>query len=281
MYAANALSSLSPEEIRVVIVRRLEAALPGVDLVQRKGEPFRLTLAHPEAGELVLNLGNLVHEVLGATPNDAEDMVHSFVTLAQRAVAPPKVVLDAVYPGLRHRAYLEATGNRGTDSMIGEGPGDLLTVILADQGDGLATLSEAAVLAAGFSPEDVFAAAERNFVELLPEGVLVSSSDEGVVSLGLQDCPWLGSSLFFVPFLITRIMQERGWERALLAAPTRETVDLVDADEPGAIQVMERWMIERLAGPRTQSDVVFDFRQGDTEYRRSHLMAGNKLVRPN
>lgn len=279
MYPSYALSSLSPEEIRVLIVRRLEAALPGLALVQPKGEPFKLTLSHPEAGELVLNLGNLVHEVLSATPSAAEDMVHSFVELAQRAVAPPKISLNDVYPGLRHRDYLAATGHSYTDSMVGEGPGDLVTVILADQDEGLATLSESVVRAAGFAPEEIFAAAEQNFVELLPEGVVLSSSDEDVVSLGLQNCPWLGSSLFFVPFLISHVMRDRGWNRALLAAPTRDTVDLVNAAAPGAARVMERWMVERLAGPRTQSDVVFDFRCGETEYRKTHLMAGNRLVR--
>ncbi len=281
MYTAHALTSRSPEEIRASILRRLQAALPELSFVTRKEEPYRLTLSHPETGELVLNLGNLVHEVLGAKPHVAEDLVNNFVNLAKRAVAPPKIALDSVFPGLRHRAFLDAAGQKMSDPMIGEGPGDLLSVILSDQGEGVATLNAKAVRAAGFAPEDVLAAAERNFVDLLPGAFSAASPCENVMLLGLKDFPWLGSSLLFVPSLISRVMEERGWESALLALPTRETVDLIDASAPDAPKLAERWMTERLAGSRTQSDVVYTFHLDDTDYRKTHLMVDQTLVRLN
>lgn len=281
MYPADTLASCSPEEIRAFIVQRLKAALPGLPLVPRDGEPYRLTLSHPEAGDLVLNLGNLVHEVREAPPQAARRMVESFVSLAQRAVSPPEIHLKSVYPGLRHRAFLDGAGQSISDRMIGEGPGDLVSVVLSDQGEGLATLNEKAVIAAGHAPEDVLLAAERNFVDLLPDAFCVVTPAEGVVSLGLRTHPWLGTSLLFVPYLISRVMEERGWERALLAAPTRETVDIVDAAAPNAAKTMEQWMRQHLAGSRTQSEVVHGFRRDETEYRKSHLMVGSDLMRLN
>ena len=168
-----------------------------------------------------------------------------------------------------------------SDPMVGEGPGDLVSVVWSDQGDGIATLNGNAVEAAGFTTEEVLVAAEQNFVEVLNEAFCAGMSEDGVVSVGLHRHPWLGTSLMFVPSLLTKVMAEHGWTRALLAAPTRETIDLVDADAPDAHSVMERWMTKALAGPRTQSEVVFSFSQSDTEYRKTHLMIDHQLVRLN
>ncbi len=281
MYTPYALNSLSPDEIRAFIVQRLKAALPGLDLQSRQDQPFRLTLTHPEAGDVVLNLGNLVQEVQGAAPRAAEQMVETFVSLAQRAVEPPAIDLKTVYPGLRHRAFLSTTKQGFSDRMIGEGPGDMMTVVLSDQGDGVATLNEACVELAGHTPEAVMVAAERNFVELLPQVFQASSRADGVLSLRLDGYPWLGTSLLFVPLLLSRVMEDRGWSRALIAAPTRETVDLVDADAPEAARVMARWMAEKLSAPRTQSEMVLSFRRDGTEYGKSYRMVDNELVRLN
>lgn len=281
MYSQAALTSLSPEEIRQFIVQRLKAALPGLPLEPRRGEPYRLILRHPDAGELTLNLGNLVHELRGATPHAAEQLVEHFVSLAQRAVAGPEIALDAVYPGLRHRTFVEASAQGPNDALFGNGPGDLVSVVLADQGECVATLTENMVQSAGHTTDDILLAAEQNLVDLLPTTFGEVSENGAVLSLGLQDHPWLGTSLMFVPVMISNAMQQMGWNRVLLAAPTRETVDLVDADSRRAAQVMERWMQERLAGPRTQSETIFTYAAGDLSYAKTHRMNGAELVRLN
>ena len=281
MYSDSARISLSPEEIRTFIIRRLKAALPGLPLETRHGEPYRLTLVHPEAGEMVFNLGNLVHEVRGATPHAAEQMVDTFVTLAQRAVTGPEISLDKVYPGLRHRTFMEQAGQSMEDPLVGDGPGDLVSVVLADQGEGVAILTENMVRSAGLLTEDVLLAAEQNLVELLPQTFGDLSENGAVLSLSLKDHPWLGTSLMFVPTMISNAMEQMGWERVLLAAPTRETIDLVDATRKDASHVMERRMVECLAGSRTQSEVVFTFAKNGSQYLKSHRMVGPELVRLN
>lgn len=281
MYSPNALTSLSPEDLRTFIVLRLKEALPGHALVPRRGEPFQLTLSHPQAGALVLNLGNLVREVRQATPRAAAEIVDRFVILAQRAMEPPAISLDAVYPGLRHHAFLTAAGHDRTDPLIGDGPGDLVTVVLSDQGEGLATLNKTSVRLAGHTPEAVLQAAERNFVDLLPGAFAAVNSTDRVVSIGLKGFPWLGTSLMFVPSLISHLMEEKGWDTALLAAPTRETIDFVDARPKDAVTVMRDWMVETLAGPRTQSEMVYTFRRNATEYSKSYRMLDTQLLRLN
>lgn len=281
MYTPSTLTSLSPDEIRSFIVQRLKAALPGHALAPRKGEPYQLTLSHPEAGDLVLNLGNLVREVREAPPRAAEEIVDRFVSLAQRAMEPPEICLKSVYPGLRHHAFLSAAGHDRTDPMIGDGPGDLVSVVLSDQGEGLATLNENAVRKSGHTPEVVLEAAEQNFVDLLPAAFAAVDSSDRVVSLGLKGFPWLGTSLMFVPSLVSHVMEEKGWDSVLLAAPTRETLDFVDAGVKDGVRVMRDWMLETLAGPRTQSEMVYTFRRGGTDYTSSYRMIENQLMRLN
>lgn len=281
MHRLNAPRTDSAEEIRAFLVERLKAALPGTSLEARHDQPFRLTVSHPEAGRLVLNLGNIVQELRGATPVAAEEMVDTFVRLAKRAVAPPKIDYDNVYPGFRHRAHLDAVKSGVADALVGPGPGDLITVVLADQGDCVATLNETTVRAAGFDPEDILLAAEQNLVDILPNAFCAGTSDDDVLSLGLSDFPWLGTSVLLVPSLISRVMEEKGWDHVLLAAPTRETVDLVDAERADAARAMERWMMTSLAGPRTQSEVVYSFRCNDTIYRKSYRVADGDLYRLN
>lgn len=278
MYSDSTRISLSPEEIRAFIIQRLKAALPGLPLETRRGEPYRLTLVHPEAGEMVFNLGNLVHEVRGATPHAAEQMVDTFVTLAQRAVSGPEIALDKVYPGLRHRTFMEEAGQSMNDPLVGDGPGDLVSVVLADQGAGIAILTENMVHGAGLETEDVLLAAEKNLVDLLPQTFGDLSENGAVLSLSFKDNAWLGTSLMFVPTMISNAMEQMGWDKVLLAAPTRESVDIVDAARRDAARMMERRMMECLSGPRTQSEVVFTYDRDSTQYRKSHRMVGPDLI---
>lgn len=281
MYRSNVPRSHSVEEIRSFLVERLKAALPGTSLEAPHDQPFRLMVSHPEAGRLVLNLGNIVQELCGATPIVAEEMVDNFVRLAKRAVTPPEITLDNVYLGLRHRAHLDALEPRKADALIGSGPGDLVTVVLADQHDCIATICERSARAAGLAPEDILLAAEHNLIDILPNAFCAATSEDDVLSLGLNDYPWLGTSLLFVPSLISRVIEEKGWDHALLAAPTRETVDLVNAERSDAAQIMEHWMLTSLAGPRTQSEVVYSFRCDDAHYRKAYRIAEGELFRLN
>lgn len=278
MFASMRRDALTPEAILTMVVERLRRELPGHDMSVQKDDPFRLQLCHPEAGELILNLGNIVHEIHGSPPSAAEQMISAYVSMAKKALLPPKIELSAVYPSLRHYEFLDAVKPSKDDPLIGEGPGDLVSVVLSDMGDGLAVLTEDAVEKAGFSTEDILHAAETNFVELLPHEVYTAERRGGVVSVGLDGFPWLGTSLLFVPAVINQVMTHYGWTRVLVSAPSRDTVDLVNADAPGALAEMEQWMQRQLSQPRTQSEFVLSMALDDELLTTTHRMSSGRLL---
>jgi len=278
MFSPTRNEDLSPESIRTRVVRRLQRELPEHALELRQDEPYRLRLCHPEAGELVLNIGNLVHEVRQSTPGIAEQIINAFVSMAKQALNPPQIELTAVYPALRHHAFLREADISLCDPLIGDAPGDLVSVVLADVGDGLATVTKKAAERAGLAPESILAAAERNFVGLLAGEVFTAENEGGILSVGLDGYPWLGTSLMFAPSILQGVMAHYGIDRALVAVPTRETVDLIDASRPNALAQMERWMLTRLAGPRPQSEFVLRLALGDELLTTTHRMSNHRLL---
>jgi hypothetical protein len=217
-------------------------------------------------------------EVRSSSPETSDALIAAFVTMAKRALEPPVVNLSDVYPALRHHEFLDGVETAADDPLIGEGPGDLISVVLADVGDGLATLTQEAADRSRLQPAQILTAAEENFVKLLPHEVVSCEPAAGVVSIGLENHPWLGTSLLFVPSLLSQVMSDRGWGRALVAAPTRESVDLVRADRANAVDVMQGWMQMRLSGPRSLSEVVLTMEQGDENLTKSHVMADQRLM---
>lgn len=277
MFSSMFKDTSSPEKIRTMVVECLKRALPGHALSVHQDNPFRLKLEHPEAGDLVLNLGNLVHEIHCA-PNAAEQMITAYVSMAKQALHPPKLDLARVYPSLRHYEFLNSIDAAKDDPLIGEGPGDLVSVILADQGDVIATLTADIIEADGYAPETVLEAAEKNFVGLLKREVYVAENSGGVLSVGLEGYPWLGAGLLFVPTILARVMAENGWRRVHVAAPTRETIDLVNADAPGALDLLQRWMLGRLSEPRSQSEFVLSMSRDDDMLTTTHRLSGGRLL---
>lgn len=278
MFSSTQSEGQTPEKIRTMVVERLRQELPGHALRVERDNPFRLQLFHPEAGDLVLNLGNLVHEIHGSSPAAAEQMITAYVSMAKKALIPPEIDLTKVYPSLRHHEFLNGINTQDNDPMIGEGPGDLVSVVLADQGDVVATVTKDIAEAGGYSPQDVLHAAEQNFVDLLPGQVFAAERGNGILSVGLDDFPWLGTSLLFVPTIIAQITSHFGWNRVHVSAPTRDTIDLVDAEAPKALEHLGRWVVEHLAEPRSQSEFVLSMSLGDEFLTTTHRVSGGRLL---
>ena len=132
MFSSLRKNDLTPENILTMVVERLRRALPDHDLHAQRDDPFRLQLCHPEAGELMLNLGNLVYEIRSAPSETAEQMIAAYISMAKQALKPPEVNLDRVFPALRHHQFLDAVDRSKQDPLIGEGPGDLTSVVLQE-----------------------------------------------------------------------------------------------------------------------------------------------------
>lgn len=278
MFSLIGSQTLTVEEIRARIVQRLRDELPGLAFETQISEPHQLKLSHPESGDLTLNLGKLLREMREAKPRTAEQLVDRFVALAKQAVCTPDFSLASVYPALRGRAFMQQANVHKSDGLMGDGPGDMVSVVLVDVGDCTAILTEEAAANSGYAAKDVLVAAEKNFVDIFPGSIRATTVDDGFVSLSLQDYAWLGTSILFVPLLLTRVMADKGWERALVAAPTRESVELIDVSNGVSVSKLESWMVECLAGPRPQSELILGFQRGAAEYTNAYRMLGEKLA---
>ena len=248
----------TPEYLCRIVASKLRAALPGCRLAEVEGDPFYLEVVKADDSALRLHLGALVSDVQSAmTPEERQSLIDSYVSVARESLFPPTWGLDDLYLALRNHSYFEQFGDAWfEDTLVTPGPGDLVGVVVADLGQGLKTVTSALAIEAGFTPRDVQAAAEDNVLALMSE-IGTAETTPGVVMMGITGYPWLGSTLLSVPKAMEMVIEDRGWKRALISATTRGSVDMVDADAPGAVEKMQHWMYRRLAeDPRPQSEVV-------------------------
>ncbi|MDJ0640688.1 MAG: hypothetical protein QNJ20_17840 [Paracoccaceae bacterium] len=262
------------EEIRNDVLERLSIALPDCKLRPSKDDPLSYSVTGGAEGTLTLNLGNLISSVMTTWSEDArEELITAYVGMACEAVMPPAITLDRVYLGLRHYRTFDAIGGVPKDDPLFErGPGDLVSVVLSDMGSGLRVLNKTACAAAKLSIERVRAAAETNLLALLPD-VGVIDHDSGAVSLSLDPAPWLGSSLLMTPGIFACVMRDRGWTRALIASPLRETVELRDADAPGAVSAMGDLMVRAMTNDtRFQSQCLWTMHLDAKGPKMTHRM---------
>ena len=90
----------------------------------------------------------------------------------------------------------------------------------------------------------------------------------------------MGNTLLSVPKAIEMVIEDQGWRRALVTVTTRSTVDMVDADSPGALLKMQRWMLRQLdQDPRPQSEMVLTMAVGMEMPIKTHRFDdGGQLV---
>lgn len=254
----------SPEYLCRLVASRLRAALPECKLAPVEGDPFFLEVVKSDDRALRLHLGALVSDMQSAmSPEARQALVDSYVSVARESLYPPVWTLGDVYLALRNKSYFEQFGAAWFDDpLVTPGPGDLVGVVVADMGQGLKTVTSTLAIEAGFTPRDVQAAAEANVLALMGE-IGTAERAPGVVVMGFDGYPWLGSTLLSVPKALELVIEDRGWVRALVSATTRGTVDMVDADAPGAVLTMQHWMYRQLAqDSRPQSEVVFTMTRG-------------------
>ena len=273
--------SESPEDICRQVVERLRAELPECSLTVAEGDPFELSLAAPDDDNtMTLYLGNLVADVQGAwTRGSRKELIDNYIAMARQSLFPPPITAESVYLTLRNRSYFDGLDDGwAEDDLIEDGPGDLVIVVIADIGQGLQTVTTATAQKAGFSSDEIRAAAEKNLLGVL-SGLGSGDSAPGIVSAGIDGYPWLGTSLLLTPKVLEIVMMDLGWNRALISSVSRESVDFANADDPEALGRMERWMQERFStDPRPQSDFVWTMKVGDDVPVKTHRMEEDKLV---
>lgn len=252
----------TPTEVRAAVIEGLEEALIRHRVTVRDDDMFALAVTAKDDPDevLIVNLHNLVAQVLGPAcpPAEAREAIARFVRMVEVGAAPPKVTLDRIYPAFRPCEAI--TGDPDVrpedDALISKGPGDLWLVMLADLGDGLMTVNEAAAERSGLTVDDVIAAAEENLRRIAPR-VFMADQEDGVAPVGIQGFPWLGASLLLVPGFLRAIADGEGWKRPMVAAPGKEVVGLVDGTTEEGRQALARWMAREADLSAVQSETVF------------------------
>ncbi len=270
---------------REQVLDALKRAMPDCDLTIDETDPLHISArrrGEDDQGGLDLYLHNLIQDLEMA--EDRRERAHriaTYVGMARQALFPPELTLDKVYLGLRHRDFVaQVLDAEGKDALVEDGPGDMRIVILHDVGEGVSVVLNRQAEAAGIAPGEIRAAAERNFLALLPDHFFTCEPEPGILSLCLEDHDWLASSLMVTPQLLEIAMSRAGWRRALIAVPTRGSVDMIDASDPSAIARMAAWMQAcHVTDPRRQSELVWAMSPGDETPVKTHRMgADGRLI---
>lgn len=265
----------SVESLRRHVIAALQDALSEAEITPAQEDPNQLLIESAGAGPNVVHLGNLATELVGQVPRvEAEQRIRVFIDMVQSfADGGARLSLERLYPALRHRDFPMKSG---AAPLTRPAPGDCLAVLMSDEGSHTAMIPQAMLRAAGLPEEAAWDAAEENFAAALT-GLALFDEDGGLISLEIDGFEWLGSSLLLAPAVISHVLMARSLGPVYLAAPTRQSADLIAEDAPGALSVMTDWMAKRLAEPHPQSDMVFRFAPGDPAPRPAFVFADGQL----
>ncbi|WP_136441006.1 hypothetical protein [Pacificoceanicola onchidii] len=265
----------SVESLRRHVIAALQDALSEAEITPAQEDPNQLLIESAAAGANVVHLGNLATELVGQVPRlEAEQRIRAFIDMVQSlADGGTRLSLERLYPALRHRDFPLRSG---AAPLTRPGPGDCLAVLMSDEGAHTAMIPEATLEAAGLPVEAAWDAAEENFAAALT-GLALYEEGSGLVNLEIEGFEWLGSSLLLAPAVIAHVLVARGSGPVYLAAPCRQSVDLIAEDAQGALEVMTGWMTKRLSEPHPQSDMVFRFAPGDAAPRPAFVFDSGTL----
>ncbi|MFW2544582.1 hypothetical protein ACN2XU_18255 [Primorskyibacter sp. 2E107] len=263
------------EALRTRVITGLQEALREAEITAAQDDPNQLLIQSESTGAKVVHLGNLATELVGQLPPaEAEARVRSFIDMVQsltrggRALTP-----DRLYPALRHRDFPLQSG---AEPLTRPAPGDCLAVLMSDEGTHTAMVTQACLAKSNLMPEAAWEAAEENFARALTDLALYAE-DGGLLSLEIEHFEWLGSSLLLAPAVISHMLAAQDIGAVYLAAPSRQSVDMIPVEAPGALGQMRDWMAERLAEPHPQSDMLYRLAPGDVAPRPTHVFEQGSL----
>ncbi|MDA7425870.1 hypothetical protein [Thalassococcus lentus] len=248
---------LSPKQLLAYISAELRRALPSHEIAPATDEPGQVRLIDKSSGaeEARLDLANLLAEIFSA-PFDAsliDERVTAFVEMARIALVEPNVDPNSIFPALRHAEFLETYRD---NAFVRPGPGDCSVILMQDLDAQVGTFPRSRGKAAGWSEETLWLQAEKNFAEVL-ESIQLRESAPGVFSIWLDHLEWNSNSLLLSPKTLKGIQAEIGAECVLVAAPSRESVEMIDATDTDAFRRLEQWMQDCLDMPHPQSEFVY------------------------
>ncbi len=249
----------TPEDVRDAIVDRLtktkrissveHTSQDGLDVdVQADGKIHKFFLEN--AVVAVLNSGE--------SARGQHKTVRTYVDAFLSSLSQPDLVLDQVYPIVRHRGYVDIEGSSPIFTEVG---GDLVCALAHDTPQTLVTLNKDMIEEADLAVAEVWGAARVN-LSLALKAVEDEDLGAGLHIMRLKD-PWLGTSLMLAPDLFHVARQTLSAETLYLAAPSREGIVYIDSAAPGAFVHIQEAVKIGLGQDHPQSEFVFTLAEAD------------------
>lgn len=220
----------------------------------------------PLSGKLLKDIGNT---------QKIDGHIARFVDTVLDAAAPEALLPHHPFPVLRTHDFVLAYGSR---AITRDGVGDCGTVLMRRRRNGMVSaVARSDAMQTRQTEISLWQASQGNF-RAVSGNLVLQEYDYGVMSIEIKDHDWLGGSLLLSPPVLHKALERLGIVRAFVCAPSRLSVDIVDADSPDAFDRVQRWTADRLSESLPQSGVVFAFSQDDPRLVPRYASRGGRLI---
>jgi hypothetical protein len=158
--------------------------------------------------------------------------------------------LSQLYPVVRHQSRIVDLES----PLVRPLAGDLITVVMQDLGDSLATITDCEM--GGKSAEELWQAAGLNLRRALGQFDAVPEAP-GYLTIRWPGNPVLSGSILLASGILVALLRQQGWKTAMIGAVARGTIRLADAADAEAMALMQADLAQDMAGAQPQSELLF------------------------
>lgn len=199
------------------------------------------------------DVDKLVPVVLAADEASQPGLIDGFVRAAQ--TGPGTVAIDKLIPAIRpDRDIVPGMVTRAF-------AGDVTIVLMHNSETLLMPVKQSDLKSAGLSEDDAWLAAGENLRPYIASGR--AQDIDGCMSFETE-ATWIGSSALVMPDLFHSFRRKMGAQTLYLAAPRRDGVHFVDAEEAGGLEAIRRVVMAEQSVGAPQSLCIFRLGETDT-----------------
>jgi hypothetical protein len=169
-------------------------------------------------------------------------------TILPQAQAP--LDLAQLYPVVRQRARIVDADS----PLVRPLAGDLVTVVMQDLGDSLATITGCEM--GDKCPEDLWQAAGGNLRRALGQFDATPEAP-GYLTIRWPGNPVLSGSILLASGILAALVRQQGWRIAAVGAAARGIIRLADTGDDEAMALVQADLAQDLGGAQPQSELLF------------------------
>lgn len=228
--------------------------LSDIEVADRERMILRFRKAGPaDFPTMTLQAGNMF-----SSPDKANLPCAARLALIDRFIAsvlpkaPAALDLKKLYPSVRQQDRILDLQS----PLVRPLAGDLVTVVMQDQGDSLATITGAEMGA--HTVGDLWQAAGDNLRQAV-RAFDLNPEAPGYLTIRWPENPVLSASILLCSTVVARIVQAHGWQTAIIGAASRRCIRLANGHDSEARNLMQADLVQDLNGPQAQSAMLFMF----------------------